>query len=76
MLAAPTRLWLPAGTQQRPPRGDMDFPGGSTDWALSLASPKQGKAVLLPDGDVRGVYTPDHPRTAGPWVSPSRSPRP
>ena len=31
---------------------------------------------MLPDSDVLRVYTSYHPRTAGPWVSPSRSPRP
>ena len=58
MLTAPTRLWLPAGLYQRPPRGRWIFPGGSTDCALSLARPELGMAVLLPDGDVRGLSPP------------------
>ena len=59
MLTAPTRLRLPAGHfSSVPPEGRWTFPGGSTDWALSLARPELGMAVLLPDGDVRGLSPP------------------
>ena len=38
---SPNKFVTASGTHQRPPRGEMDLhPGGSMDWALSLARPE------------------------------------